>query len=91
MVTPKEKRGVLKSALGKVTNAVGTALAAPVVAYHNLKGARADADTKALKRVRDWPKGHKGAYLDQKGKPTEWGIASTAADEVRFRYAKKNK
>lgn len=86
-----KKRGILKSALGKVTNAVGTAIAYPAIRAANKAGKQADKDVAALKAVRGWPKNYKGAYLDKKGKPTDWGIAATAADEVRFRYAKKNK
>ena len=88
MMPLAEKKSVVKKALGKVTNAVGSAMAYPWTLAANNAQKTADSEVNILKNARN---GKGAPQFGSDGKPTEAFQYKTLADGVRQKYADKRK
>jgi len=89
MLLIKDKKSVIKSAIGKVTNAVGGAMALPWTIAGKRKEKQSGDDAATLRAARQIPKS--APSFDLKGNPTTANLYRTKVEEIRARLSPKKK
>ena len=85
MIPLAKKKSVVKDALGKVTGAVGTAMALPWTIASNMKIDKSSREASILKNARN----SKGAPQFNNGVPTDAFKYQTLADGIKQKYKNK--